>query len=482
MSGLLALTEEEEYDLAQLIEMDAELEKYGGCFTKFFITAKERSRYKHWIDAFNAGKAYRQRMALCANQVGKTTFGLFEVTCHATGLYPDWWEGFRFDSANDWWIGGEDTKSVKEALQDRLLGQVGEFGTGFIPRDCIDFESMPDIKKIETPITSFRVRHVSGGYSTISFKTYEQGRKSWQARPGISILLDEEPPIAIYTEALMRTVAGEGRVLLTFTPLRGVSDTVMNFLGDEDILHPTGEVAPGRYLIRASWDEAPHLTEEAKNALLASIPKFQRDARTKGIPTLGAGAIFQVPETTVFIDTFPIPRHWKKAYGLDVGWNRTAAVWGAINPEDGVLYIYGEHYLGEATPLVHSAAIKARGAWIPGCIDPASRGRGQDDGQKLFDQYIEQGLVLEKAENWVEGPLWEIQEAMEQGRFKIFNTCANILSEFRLYRRDERGKIVKKNDHAMDAMRYLWNTGRHIAISEPRLVSADFMPTHRPRL
>lgn len=480
--SFLALSPDEEIELLELLMQKEYMDTTGGVFTKFFTTPEDRAKYPHWINAFKAGKDYRQRMALCANQVGKTTFGLAEVVYHTTGRYPDWWEGFRFDGPNDWWVGGVSQNEVRDTLQSRLLGPVGEFGHGFIPLECLDFDSLKDAKKADTPVSTFRVLHVSGGYSNITFKSYEQGRQSWQAKPGISLLLDEEPPLAIYTEALMRTIAGEGRTILTFTPLKGVSDTVMNYLGDEDILHPTGEVAPGRYLIRATWDDAPHLTTEAKEALIHSIPKFQRDARTKGIPTLGAGAIYQVPESLVFIDPFAIPKHWKRSYGMDVGWNRTAAAWGAIDPDSGIHYIYSEHYLGEEKPTVHAEAIRARGKWIPGTIDPASRGRGQDDGQKLFEQYEENGLLLTKANNAVTGPLWEIAEAMEQGRFKIFNTCTNILNEYRLYRRDEKGRIVKKDDHIMDAMRYWWNTGREIAITEPNAGAAfDMMPTYRPR-
>lgn len=437
----------------------------GGCVEKFFHTEEERAKYPHWIAAFKAGKDYRQRMALCANQVGKTTFGMFEVTCHLTGIYPDWWEGFRFDGANEWWLGGVTANDVRANLQDRLLGPVGAFGTGFIPKDCIDFETLKDAKKADTPVRTFRVRHVSGGWSTVTMKSYAEGREKWQAKPGISILLDEEPPLDVYVEALMRTIAGEGRVILTFTPLKGVSDTVMNFVGD-DILHPTGEVTTGKFLIRASWDDAPHLSEEAKAALIDSIPPFQRDARTKGIPTLGAGAIYPVPETSVFIPPFPIPAFWKRAYGMDVGWNRTAAVWGAIDPETNTVYVYAEHYMAEESPAVHASAIKGKGAWIPGAIDPASRGRTQDEGRRLIDLYKGQGLNLTPADNAVEGRLFEIYQAFLEGRLFIFNNCQNLLKEFRLYRRDEKGKVVKKDDHLMDAMRYLWSTGRSIATLE----------------
>lgn len=457
------------FSLTELLEEITRRQTEGGCFERFFHTDEERSKYALWMDAFKAGATYRQRLALCANQVGKTTFGLFEVTCHLTGLYPDWWEGYRFDGANEWWVGGVSQNEVRDNLQGRLLGKVGEFGTGFIPKDCIDFASLKDAKKADTPIPTARIRHISGGFSTVTFKSYEQTRDAWQSKPGISLLLDEEPPLAIYTEALMRTVAGNGRTILTFTPLKGVSDTVTNYLGDKDIQHPTGEVGPGRYLIRASWDDAPHLSEEAKAVLLHSIPKFQRDARTKGIPTLGAGAIYPVPEDVVFIDPFEIPPFWKKSYGLDVGWNRTAAVWGAIDPETNNAFIYSEHYLGEASPLIHAAAIRARGDWMSGAVDPAARGRTQDEGRKLLDLYTEHGLKLTPANNAVEGPLWEIAEAFEQGRLKIFRTCTNLLAEYRKYSRDEKGKVIKREDHALDSLRYWWNSGRALASTPQRL-------------
>lgn len=498
------------YEFIDLLEQLDRNAQEAGCMAKFFSTPEERAKYPHWMDFFEKGKDYFERLAMCANQVGKTTAGLFEVTLHATGLYPDWWPGKRISGANNWWLGGIDHNAIREALQDRLLGPVGDFGTGFIPKDTIDFDTLKAAQKSNTGVRSWRVRHVTGGFSTITLKSYKEGREAWQAKPGTNILLDEEPPMAIYTEALMRAAVGDTMMILTFTPIKGMSDVTMSFLNG-DALAPAGplfdleqdknedgspKVDPdgrpvfkqltttSRYLVRASWDNSPHLTEERKAALLRGIPKFQRDARTKGIPTLGAGAIYQVSEELVFIDPFPIPKHWKRSYGMDVGWNRTAAVWGAIDPDTGMAYIYAEHYLGEEKPVVHAEAVRARGKWIPGCMDPAARGRGQDDGQRLFDQYTDLGLNLVKADNAVTGPLWEIAEAMEQGRFKIFNTCTNLRMEFRIYRRDEKGQIVKKNDHALDSLRYWWNTGRGIAITERETINTnDFngMPTYMPR-
>lgn len=204
----------------------------------------------------------------------------------------------------------------------------------------------------------------------------------------------------------------------------------------------------------AGWDDVPHLSDNEKKTLYESIPPYQRDARSKGIPALGAGAIYPVPESEIICDPFPIPDHWPRGYGFDVGWNKTAGVFMAYDRTADCLYIYSEHYKGHAEPAVHASAMKARGPWIPGRIDPAARGRGQRDGAQLLQDYIDLGLDLLKANNAVESGLYKVWMRLSTGRLKVFSTCQNWLSEYRIYRRDEKGNIVKENDHAMDATRY----------------------------
>ena len=216
-----------------------------------------------------------------------------------------------------------------------------------------------------------------------------------------------------------------------------------------------------KLVVSATWDDVPHLSTEQKEALWSSIPPYQRDARSKGIPQLGSGAIFPVPESDIIVEPFEIPPYWPRAYGLDVGWNRTAAVWGALDREVDCFYLFSEHYRGQAEPSVHASAIHSRGKWMRGVIDPASRGRGQRDGEQLLQNYVDLGLNLSMAENGVEAGIFDVWERLSTGRLKVFKTLQNWLSEYRLYRRDEKGAVVKKDDHLMDATRYFVVSGIH---------------------
>lgn len=219
--------------------------------------------------------------------------------------------------------------------------------------------------------------------------------------------------------------------------------------------------------VMVGWNDVPHLTADAKASILASVPPWQREARSKGIPDLGPGAIYPIPESQILCEPFPIPMYYPRAYGFDVGWNRTAAIWGAQNPDSGVWYLYDEYYRGQKEPSIHALAIQKRGTWIPGAIDPASRGRGQKDGEQLLQNYLDLGLLVEIADNTRESGIFNVWEALSQGMLKVFPHCRNWFSEYRIYRRDEKGQVVKKNDHLMDCTRYFWQTGRGIAKRPP---------------
>jgi hypothetical protein len=209
------------------------------------------------------------------------------------------------------------------------------------------------------------------------------------------------------------------------------------------------EVSPSKWVGYMGWQDVPHLDEATKEDLLRSYPPHEREARSRGEPALGSGAIYPIPEAEILCDPFPIPPYWPRAYGLDVGWRKTAAVWGAWDRSTDTVYLYSEYGRAEAEPSVHAAAIKARGDWIPGVIDPASRGRQQADGRQLITMYRQAGLKVSEADNAVEAGIYAVYERLSTSRLKVFTTLQGWRAEYRQYHRDENGKVVKQNDHCL---------------------------------
>lgn len=416
--------------------------------------------YPKHIKFMNAGAKYSERAIIAANRIGKTEgIGCYELTCHLTGIYPSWWEGRRFVTAPKCWAAGTTNQKTKEIIQDKLLGPLTDVGTGLIPGDLIgDYKkkasSVPDV--IETIL----VKHVSGDMSVCVLKSFEQGRAAFEGTEQSIILLDEEPPEDVYEECCIRTMTTNGMIMLTFTPLQGVSTVVMKFMPGGKARE--GEI-DGRFLVTATWDDAPHLTEDQKARLWKTLPPHQRDARARGIPSLGSGAIYPVMENDIVTDDFKIPPYWPRVYGMDVGWNWTAAVWGAIDRENDILYLTGCYKKGTAVPVVHVEGIKARGEWIPGVVDPNAIGASQKDGENLLDEYIALGLKLTKADNSVEAGVFDVWSRLDSGKMKVFRSLSPWFEEFRMYHRDKKGVIVKENDHLMDATRYLARSGIAVA-------------------
>lgn len=165
-----------------------------------------------------------------------------------------------------------------------------------------------------------------------------------------------------------------------------------------------------------------------------------------------------------------MPKHWPRLFGLDPGLNTTAAVWGALDNDTDVLYLYSEHYIKEALPAVHAQAIRARGHWIPGMIDPSSHNRSALSFEAPLEVYRKMGLRLREANNKVGGDtggIYEVYERLATGRLKVYRTLSNWLREFRQYSRDKKGRIVKHDDHLMDATRYLVMGLQNAALPHP---------------
>lgn len=215
-------------------------------------------------------------------------------------------------------------------------------------------------------------------------------------------------------------------------------------------------VTSSKYLVTAGWEDVPHLSLADMKELLDSCPEHLKIPRSKGTPNIGEGAIYPYSWEDVSCDPFQIPAHYFMLYGLDVGWKKTAAIWGAHDRDSDIIYCWSEHYRGQAEPSIHAAAITARANWrLPGVIDTAAHARSQTDGNNLFDMYTDLGLDINNAQKAVESGLLNVQQRLVTGRLKFFNNLQAMKFEYGLYRRDEKGKIVKENDHLCDSLRYL---------------------------
>jgi len=194
------------------------------------------SRYRPYAKQrqFHAnGATHRERLLMAGNQLGKTYCGGAEMGFHLTGQYPAWWAGRRFSRPVRAWAGSKTGEVTRDGVQRILIGEPkdrGNWGTGLVPGDALVDWSLRT--GVADAADSMLVRHSSGDYSTLGFKSYDQGREKWQGETLDVVWFDEEPPMDIYMEGLTRTNATGGMVYLTFTPLLGMSDVVHMFVED----------------------------------------------------------------------------------------------------------------------------------------------------------------------------------------------------------------------------------------------------------
>jgi len=398
----------------------------------------------------DVGVSYRERLFMAGNQLGKTWSGGFEAAMHLTGRYPDWWKGRRWDRPIVMWASGVTGESVRDTTQRILLGRPGQIGTGSIPK--ADIIGTSAARGIADAVDTVQVKHASGGVSILAFKSYEKGREKWQGETLDCVWFDEEPPQDIYTEGLTRTNATGGMVYMTFTPLLGMSEVVRRFLE---------ESSPDRCVVQMTIDDAEHYTAEEKARIIASYPPHEREARAKGIPVLGSGRIFPVPEEWLQVEPFEPPSHWPRIGGMDFGWDHPFAAVELVHDRDtDTVYVTKAHRVREQTPLQHAGALKSWGNWLPWAWPHDGLQHDKGSGEQLAAQYRAQGLAMlwERAtfpdgSNGVEAGLFDMLDRMQTGRFKVFRHLGDWFHEFRLYHRKD-GKVVKEGDDLMSASRY----------------------------
>ena len=205
-----------------------------------------RELYWKYTNMFAAGAVHNERVCLGGNRVGKTLgIGGYETALHLTGLYPHWWVGKRYGKPIVAWAAGTKTAKVRDVNQKILLGQLHQRAGftqaegGLIPAARLG--RLTRRSGVADAVDQVTVRHVSGYENLLTFKSYEEGRASFEAEGVDWIWLDEEPPLAVYQECKVRILTTRGSILSTFTPVEGMTETVQMLLQDSDLM---GAVVP----------------------------------------------------------------------------------------------------------------------------------------------------------------------------------------------------------------------------------------------
>ena len=123
------------------------------------------------------------------------------------------------------------------------------------------------------------------------------------------------------------------------------------------------------------------------------------------------------------------------------------------------MYLYSVHKASAAEPVLHATAIKSRGDWIPGVGDCAALIVTGQDAVQIIETYKQLGLDLELPDKAVEAGIYDVWTLLSTGMLKVFASCKAFFEEYRLYRRDDKGRIVKQNDHLCDSLRYAVRSG-----------------------
>lgn len=448
------LSRQEKIELLQLLDEKKRRQAQRLAKTQF------ESLYDWQLKFAEATASYTSCMLMAANRVGKTRTGLTIDAMHLLGDYPDNWKGHAFKSAPLCWLLGFSMEKTRDLLQTPLFGTLegGKWSGGLIPADRI-------VGHLSATGTSgacrqVTVRHSSGGLSTVQFWSYSQGQHAIMGDSVDWYHIDEEPrDKSIFPQVLTRTATGDkgrgGRGILTFTPENGRTELVVTFMD---------KPSRGQYMQRATWDDAKHLSQATKEDLLAQYPEWQRDMRTKGLPLLGAGLIFDFDDKDIQVPAFECPPHWWVVNGMDFGWDHPQAhvqLW--HDRDDDVIYVAHAWKKSRVTPSTVWGSIRSWCQGVPTAWPHDGLQTEKGSGNQQRHAYQEAGwLMMPEHATWmnggngVEAGLVEMYERATTGRLKVFSHLSEWFEEKLNYHRDEAGNIVKISDDLLSATRYAY--------------------------
>jgi phage terminase large subunit-like protein len=436
-------------------------------------------------------RRYRESGFFAATQVGKTETAAFVTAANLTGLYPKWWPGCRFDDAISAWAVSESLKMSRDVVQKKLCGEPGskeDFGSGMIPRHL--FVGDPVMARGEgDAIDTIQVRHVSGGISTLRFRTYQAGRQALQGATLDFLWLDEEPDdLEIYSECLARISARlNGRLIITFTPLKGMSGISIRYRQEQSpdrafVQMGLADVPPAKDDFDEGGDGGGgsgsglygHIPLGERERIIGGYAEHEREARSRGEPMLGEGRVYAAAETQIVEDEDhnSWPNYWTWGWAIDPGAGHPfGATLCCFDNDQKIMHIVAEVRGSDMTieqqvaemRRIEKSLFNSLGMEIPVAYPPDTGMRDRvsmTSLTKLYGQYLKMMIepaslpgITGQAKFSLEGSVAEIDQWERAGRWKVHRRCRNYLQERRIYHRKD-GEIVKLHDDVLCAARY----------------------------
>lgn len=396
----------------------------------------------------------RNRWVFGGNRTGKTECGAVECIWLARGIHP-----YKNNKESvSGWVVSLSTQVQRDVAQKKILH--------YLNPEWIEDIVMAQGRK-DSPengvIDLIKIKNVSGQISTIGFKSCDQGREKFQGTSLDFVWFDEEPPQDIYQECKMRVIDKCGEIFGTMTPLKGLtwvySDIYLNEQND-----------PETWYIHMSWEDNPFLNEQEIQYLSSTMSKEELETRKYGNFTSYGGLVYaNFDEQVNVIDPFTVPKEWYDMISIDPGLhNPLSCHWYAMD-YDGNIYVIAEHYEAQKDIVHHAECIKnicVKLGWPKGfngkydaLIDSAANQKTLASTKSVSELFYELGLNVNTHVNkdmfsGISRVKQYIKDANGHSKLFIFRTCTNMIREIKSYFWSDKDIPIKKDDHAMDELRY----------------------------
>ncbi len=411
-----------------------------------------RKKHKKQL-AFHRCKK-RNRWVFGGNRSGKTECGAAEAVWLARGNHP-----YRKNKKNVFgWVVSLTSQVQRDVAQQKILY--------YLRPDWIEDIVMSSGRK-DAPyagvIDQIRVKNVFGGISVIGFKSCDQGRERFQGSSLDFVWFDEEPPQDVYEECAMRVLDKKGDIFGTMTPLKGLT-----FVYEEIYLNRHND--PQIWYEFMEWADNPFLPKSEIKLLTATMDETTLQSRRYGKFCTREGLVYpEFDENVHVIDPFPIPKEWQDTLSIDPGLKNPLSCHWYCTDFDGNVYVVAEHYAAGRDVDFHTRAIgeicdklgwkrDTRGR-ISALIDPAAGQRTLASSKSVAELFYERGILADmRVDKDVFAGIARIKSYLSRTNglpdLYIFSSCPNMIREFKGYFWGNDESPVKRDDHAMDELRY----------------------------